>query len=52
MAKIESGKLPSVVPERLQALPSPEKAHTTPKAEGLKILAEMKRVLDSKVVKN
>ncbi len=51
-AKIEAGELPSVVPERLQALPSPEKAHTTPKAEGLKILAEMKRVLDSKVVKN
>lgn len=50
-AKIESGELPNVVPERLQALPSPEKAHTTPKAEGLRILAEMKRVLESKVVR-
>jgi hypothetical protein len=50
-AKIEAGELPSVVPERLQALPSPEKAHTTPKAEGLRILAEMKRVLESKIVK-
>ena len=51
-AKIESGELPSVVPERLQALPSPGKAHTTPKAEGLKILADMKRIIDSKIVKN
>ena len=51
-AKIESGELPNAVPERLQALPPPEKAHTTPKAEGLRILAEMKRVLESKVVKS
>lgn len=51
-AKIEAGELPSVIPERLQALPSPEKAHTTPKSEGLRILAEMKRVLESKVVKS
>lgn len=42
-AKIESGELPNVVPERLQALPSPERAHTTPKAEGLRMLAEMKK---------
>ena len=51
MAKIEAGELPSVVPERLKALPSPETAHTTQKAEGLKILAEIKRVIDSKIVK-
>lgn len=50
-SKIESGELPNVVPERLQALPSPEKAHTTPKTEGLRMLAEMKKVLESKVVK-
>ena len=51
-AKIEAGELPSVVPERLKALTSPETAHTTPKAQGLKILAEMKRVINSKIVKN
>jgi hypothetical protein len=50
-AKIEAGELPGTVPERLTALPSPESAHTTPKAEGLRILAEMKRVLESKIVR-
>ena len=52
MAKIESGELPSSVPPRLEALPAPGKAHTTPKAEGLRILAEMKRVIESKVVRH
>ena len=39
------------VPPRLQALPAPEKAHTMPKEKALEILAEMKRVIESKIVR-
>ena len=50
-AKIEKGELPNEVPPRLQALPPPEKAHTISKQKGLEILAEMKKVINSKIVR-